>query len=153
MRSLKQFRPFCLAPVLSSVNKSVRSDVQTHGNRLQEEAVITAVQRRADLSPIAFSRWKNLLFCTGTNPECFTFFSPQDGKSTKCLFWTENVELFHSSRPLYEFSKSCSYWSLLLQEQLQVAILAAGGQLRLCNVALIPVNSPLITVMASQVKL
>lgn len=110
-----------------SVNKSVRSDVHTTGKTLQEEAVITAVQRMADLSPVAFLRWKKLLFCTGTNPKCFTFFPPQDGMSTKCLFWTENLEVFHSSWPLYEFTETCNYLSLLLQEQLHVAILAVGS--------------------------
>lgn len=119
---------FLLGPCFEhNVNRSVRSGVHTTGKMLQEEAVITAVQRTADLSLIAFLRWKKLLFCTGTNAKCFTFFSPQDGMSTKCPFWTENLELFHSSWPLYEFTKTCSYLSPLLQEQLHVAILAVGG--------------------------
>lgn len=37
-----------------SINKSVRSDVHTTGKTLQEEAVITAFRRMADLSPVAF---------------------------------------------------------------------------------------------------
>lgn len=46
--------------------------------------------------------------------------------STKCPFWTENLELFHSSWLLYDFTEACSYLSLLLQEQLDVATLAGG---------------------------
>lgn len=38
------------------VNKGVRSDVHMTGKMLQEEAVITAVQRMADVSFIAFLR-------------------------------------------------------------------------------------------------
>lgn len=49
-------------------------------------------------------------------------FSLQDGMSTKCPFWTENLELFQSSWPLFAFTETCSYLSLFLH----VAILAVG---------------------------
>lgn len=82
----------------------------------------------ADIASIAFLRPKKP-YCSALEQaqNVSLYFPPKDGMSTKYPSWPENLDLFHSSWPLHEFTEEHSYLSLLLQEQLPEAILAVGS--------------------------
>lgn len=134
----------------NSVNRSLTSGVYTTGKMFQEEAVITAVPGTADLAPVAFLRFKKLLFFIGTNPKSF---------SSPLTRWNVNKMLLLDWKCwVFPFLLAivwvyCSYLSLLLQKKLHVAILAVGGSATSVQHCVDPMNSPLLAAMPSWVKL
>lgn len=132
----------------NSVNKSVRSGVCTTGKMFQGETVITVVPRMADLAPVAFLRFKKLLFCIGTNPKSFSSPSTRWNVNKMLLLdWKYWVFPFLLATVWVYFS----FLSLLLQEQLHVAILEVGGSAISVQRCLDPTE--LLAAMPSRVKL